>query len=249
MASTEFKDHFSTHAAAYAAHRPSYPPSLIDYLADLAGDHRLAVDCACGNGQLSVLLAARFRRVIGTDASADQIRHAAPYPRVKYRTAPAEHTGLPAGIASLITVAQAAHWLDLPLFYAEALRIAQPHAPVALITYGVIETDDDVGRIVRRFYDDTLETFGPPERRHVATAYRDLPFPFDEVEAPMFRIEATWPLTRLIDYIETWSVVRKIEGRVGRGPIDKLRRELQDAWAARDERPVHWPLSMRVGFV
>jgi hypothetical protein len=32
-ASLSFKDHFSTHSAAYAAFRPTYPESLVDYLA------------------------------------------------------------------------------------------------------------------------------------------------------------------------------------------------------------------------
>src|SRR5688572_18317753 len=68
-----FKDHFSAHAAQYAAHRPTYPPALVDALADLAGGTRLALDCGCGTGQLSVPLAARFDRVIAIDGSAAQI--------------------------------------------------------------------------------------------------------------------------------------------------------------------------------
>ncbi len=67
---THFKDHFSSRAADYAAYRPSYPPELVDYLADLCPATTLALDCGCGTGQLAVLLARRFEQVIATDASA-----------------------------------------------------------------------------------------------------------------------------------------------------------------------------------
>ena len=49
--SGEFKDHFSGHAADYAAFRPVYPPEMFDWLATLPPARRLAWDCATGNGQ------------------------------------------------------------------------------------------------------------------------------------------------------------------------------------------------------
>src|SRR5690606_34074924 len=90
-----FPDHFSGHADEYAAHRPAYPPALVDYLAGRAPGRRLAWEAGCGSGQLSVPLAGRFQRVIATDASAEQLARAAPHPRVEYRRARAEASGLP----------------------------------------------------------------------------------------------------------------------------------------------------------
>src|SRR3954464_14207364 len=92
---TAFKDHFSSRAADYAAYRPTYPPELVDYLASVCPTSNLALDCGCGTGQLAVLLADRFKRVIATDASAQQIENAEPRERVTYRVAPAERSGLP----------------------------------------------------------------------------------------------------------------------------------------------------------
>ena len=85
-----FEDHFSGHASAYARNRPSYPAALFGQLAELAPGRDLAWDCATGNGQAAIALAAHFDRVIGTDASAQQIEHAPPAERVTYRVAPAE---------------------------------------------------------------------------------------------------------------------------------------------------------------
>ncbi len=75
-----FTDHFSTVAARYAAFRPHYPPALVDALADLTtGD--VVWDIGCGSGQLTVHLATRFARVIGTDPAAAQIAAAPTHDR------------------------------------------------------------------------------------------------------------------------------------------------------------------------
>ena len=245
-----FKDHFSTHAAGYAASRPGYPQALVDYLADLAPANLLALDCACGSGQLTILLADRFHRVIGTDASSSQIGHARAHHKVEYRVAPAEISGLAPKSANLVTVAQAAHWLDLEPFYAEVRRIACPGAPLALISYGILEIDGDLGAILRDFYYETLEDYGPPERRHVANGYRSLSFPFDEIEAPAFSIHVTWSFAQLMDFIETKSVVRQMEKRCDRARLDRLRADLEAAWKVPHQlRACRWPISMRLGIL
>ena len=84
---TAFKDHFSGHAADYANFRPNYPPELFDYLASISPGRELAWDCATGNGQAAVGLAAHFDEIIATDASAQQIENARPHLRISYRVA------------------------------------------------------------------------------------------------------------------------------------------------------------------
>ena len=78
MMPASFKDHFSAHASAYTRYRPGYPEALFVYLASLSPVRDLAWDCATGNGQTAHGLAPHFAR---TDASDDQIAHAAPHPR------------------------------------------------------------------------------------------------------------------------------------------------------------------------
>lgn len=121
-----FKDHFSSAAAGYAAHRPTYPAELASFLASIAPRHDVVWDAGCGSGQLSTLLVDRFTRVVATDASAAQIANATPHPRVEYRCASAEASGLPDGIADLAVVAQAVHWFDLDRYYAEVRRVTRP---------------------------------------------------------------------------------------------------------------------------
>ena len=101
--------HFSQIAAEYAAYRPHYPAALFDFLAERAPARTLAWDCGCGNGQATIDLAERFDRVIGTDPSASQIAQAPPHPRIEWRIAPGERSGIPNATCDLVTVAQALH--------------------------------------------------------------------------------------------------------------------------------------------
>lgn len=244
----EFKDHFSARASDYAQYRPGYPPELIGYLASLAPGKDLALDCGCGTGQLSVLLAEAFGQVVATDASIQQIANAEPHAAVEYRVAPAETSGLDDGSADLVTVAQAAHWFDLDAFYAEVRRVLKPKGVIALVTYGVIKANGEVGRVLDDFYYDVLGAFWPPERRHVESGYREFVFPFAEIAPPAFAMTANWSLAEVLGYVDTWSAVRNIEKVLGRAPYEQFASALTEAWGdPAQRRDIRWPLSLRIG--
>jgi len=248
--SGSFQDHFSDVAAAYAAYRPSYPPALVDFLARLAPARRLVWDAGCGSGQLSLLLAGHFERVVATDASPEQIARATAHPKVEYRCARAEASGLPERVADLVTAAQAAHWFDLPAYFAEVRRVARPGGIVALISYGVVTADADLDAVIRPFYREVLGAYWPPERRHVDEGYRSLPFPFEELDGPSLEIRLDWRLEQLVGYVGTWSAVWALERAQGQGSFATFRRELAKAWGpATTVRTVRWPLALRVGRV
>lgn len=207
-------------------------------------------DAGCGSGQLSTLLAARFPRVIATDPSAAQLAQARPHIGVEYRQASAEASGLDDGSVDLAVAAQAAHWFDLPRYYAEVRRVVRPGGLVALLAYGVVHVDRDLSAVVDRFYWQTLAGFWPQERRIVEEGYRSLPFPFTELETPRFTMTATWSLPELLGYVRTWSALQAIERERGGEPFAGFARALGRAWGdpARP-RPVHWDLALRLGRV
>ena len=240
--------HFAEGAAAYAAHRPTYPAELVDFLAGVAPRRDAAWDAGCGSGQLAVGLAERFARVYATDASAEQLAHAVPHPAVAYRAAAAEASGLPDGAVDLAVAAQAAHWFDLQAYYAEVRRVTRPGGIVALATYALMRVHADVDVVIDRFYSKVLGPYWSPERRHVDSGYRSLPFPFDEVRAPALEMRASWTLADALGYVETWSAVRALGRARGRPPIDAFRADLARAWGEPAlARPIRWTLSLRVG--
>ena len=244
-----FKDHFSDLAARYAACRPDYPPELFAYLARVSPSHRVAWDCATGSGQAALGIAEHFARVVATDASAAQLTHARPHPRVEYRVAPAEASGLEAASVDLITVAQALHWFDLDAFYAEAVRVLVPGGVLAVWTYGAVLLDDPaLDAAVQRFAVETVGPYWPPERRLVDEGYRTIAFPFRELAPPALTLEQRWTLAELAGYLRTWSATARYVAAHGRDPVAALEQELRTGWHDPQlPRAVRWPLALRVG--
>lgn len=249
MTQPSFSDHFSSVAGNYADFRPTYPPALFSWLATLTPAHELAWDCAAGSGQASVDLAVHFDRVAATDASAKQIAAAQPHPKVEYRVAPAEESGLADASVDLLTVAQALHWFDLERFYAEARRVLNPAGVVAVWTYGVLLlADPRINECVQIFYRDTVGPYWPPERRHVENGYRELPFPFPEIAAPPLQMETSWDLAQLLGYFRSWSASGRYHAAHGSDPVAALAQELAPLWGDPEQRrTIAWPLSLRVG--
>lgn len=243
-----FVDRFAPIAADYAAYRPTYPSALFAWLAAAAPRRLCAWDCATGSGQAARELAAHFERVIATDASAGQLAQALHHPRVDYRVAPAESSGLAAASVDLITVAQALHWFDIERFFAESGRVLGPHGVLAVWTYGPLQVAGPADAIVQRYYHDIVGPYWPAERRLVDSGYASVALPYPELAGPAFELIAAWPLTSLLGYFGTWSSTRAYQVAHGIDPRTLVADELARAWGEpHRSREVRWPLTVRVG--
>ncbi|XBI97393.1 hypothetical protein VPH35_017770 [Triticum aestivum] len=154
---------FSEQAAVYAAAQPVYPKDLFAKLAALTDGHRFAWDVGTGNGQAAIGVAEHYDKVVATDPSADQLRHAVPHPKVRYLhtadTMPEEELAVP--------------WFDLPAFYAVANRVLRkPEGVIAVwgYNYHVIPVED----MLSRFFRSTLP-YRDPRSWYLIEGYRNLP--------------------------------------------------------------------------
>lgn len=244
-----FHDHFSSVANRYAEFRPRYPAALFDWLAALVPRNSLVWDCAAGNGLASADLAERFARVIATDASAEQIASAKAHPKIEFRVAPAEESGLQDESAGLITVAQALHWFDLDRFYVEARRVLKPGGVLAVWAYGINQTDHAaINEVINDFYENVVGPYWPPERKLVEEGYRTIEFPFAEITPPDFHMEAQWTLNELLGYFGTWSATNRFIKATGRSPLGPLAERLALVWTAPESpQRIVWPLALRIG--
>jgi len=243
-----FKDHFSGHADAYAKYRPDYPTELFDYLASLTPHRNVALDCATGSGQAAVGLAEHFELVVACDGSVSQLQSARQHPHVAYIGNLAEQPALRDGTVDLVVAAQAAHWFDHDRFYPEVKRVLKRDGALALWTYGLAYVEPQIDAIVRHFYGDVVGSYWPPERRWVERAYRDLPFPFQQIDTPQFQLQLQWDLDSLSGYLGTWSAVQRYRRSTGQDPLPALRAEMARCWGSPVEmKTVTWPLHLKVG--
>ncbi|HEY7371300.1 MAG TPA: class I SAM-dependent methyltransferase [Polyangia bacterium] len=245
MATPAFKDLFSLQAADYARFRPVYPLELYAWLASKAPARRLAVDVGTGNGQAAVALAAHFERVIGVEPSDGQLANATPAARVEYRRGAAEATGLDAGSADLLTVAQAIHWFKHPAFFAEVRRVVRPQGLLAFWCYGLTTISPEVDAAVHHYYEDLLGPYWEPERKLVEQGYRTIAVPFNPIAAPAFAMQLSWSFEHLLGYLGTWSPRKPYLAAHGQDALELAFPRLREAWGAHGDRPVHWPLSVR----
>lgn len=242
-----FSDHFSGHAGDYARYRPTYPSSLFSAVSSLPRRRGRCWDAGTGNGQAATGLAEFFEEVVGTDASAEQIAHAAPHPRVTYRVAPAERSGLADRWADLVTVGQAVHWFGLRSFYEEVRRVGAGGSVLAVWAYDLFDLAGEAGAVFRRFH-QKVEPHWPPERALVARRYSDLFFPFEEIPVPPVTMTAEWDLERTLGYLSTWSAVKAFQKATGEDPVKTLAPELASAWGDGDSpKTISWPLVLRAG--
>lgn len=250
MTNPGFKDHFSASAASYATFRPRYPAELFDFVASLPERRDRVWDCATGNGQAALPLAERFDRVFATDASAEQIAHASPHPRVSYSVARADESGLDDTSIDLVTVAQALHWLPLDQFFAEVRRVVVSRGVLAVWCYTRPVLDGELDAIVLRYYAETCGAYWPSDRKLVDEGYRGIAIPIDEVAAPTLNIESHLSLAEFGGYVRTWSATNALARAIGRDPVVELEDELRSVWGTHGERRlVRWPIHMRAGRV
>ncbi len=241
-------DHFSRQAPDYARYRPNYPEALFSWLADRSPGHALAWDVGCGNGQAAVPLAGHFDQVVASDLSAAQIAQARAHPRVAYRVAPCDTSGLADAGCDLVTVAQAIHWFDFDKFYTEARRVLKPGGLLAAWTYTLLRGDARIDAAIEGFYADRLTPWWPPQRRWVEQGYAGMPFPFAVLSAPTFEIRRQWMLADLVNYVATWSAVQRCIAATGKDPTDDLHARLRPLWGAPDERrEIVWPIALLAG--
>ena len=260
MKPTKFKDLFSSNSKEYASSRPTYPRSLFEFLVGLVQYRNLAWDCATGNGQAALFLSEYFKLVIASDASKKQIENAQARNNIRYEVFPAEKTSLDDNSVDLITIAQALHWFDLDEFYKEAKRVLRKGEDnrrgctgagiIATWAYGLHSISPEIDNITHLLYEDILGSYWPKERKIVENKYQDIPFPFHNIDTPVFQIELDWTLSELVRYLYTWSSVQKFSAENNSDPIEKVYGDLAAAWGEKNvgrKKRVIWPIYMRVG--
>jgi SAM-dependent methyltransferase len=241
---------FATEAVEYAHLRPTYPEELFAFLASVVSRRDVAWDCATGNGQAATHLAEYFGRVVATDESGEMIAQAPQDPRIVYRVAEAEDSGLEGGSVDLVTVASAIHWFDLERFYAEVRRVVKPGGTVAAWTYYTPEFGNDIDAIIHRLVQDVLGPYWDERLHYVVHEFHDLPFPFERLEAPSFQTDMKWDMQDLLAYFETWSSSVKYREANYASPTKLIEDDLARAWGdPQQRRDLYFPLYMRLGRV
>jgi len=237
---------FSGVSEEYAASRPLYPPALFEWLASCSDRRETAWDVATGNGQAALGLAPHFTRVIATDLSSNQLRHAKPHPRIEYRVAAAEESGLAADSVDLVVAAAAIHWFDLDRFYGEVDRVVRRGGVLAAWTYHVAHVGPPLDRVLWPFYRDVVARYFAPGARMVDERYEGLTLSGTPLPAPPLRVSVRWSADDVLRFVRTWSGVQSCMKATKTDPVARIATAVRDAFGGGDSvLDLSWPLYVR----
>jgi ubiquinone/menaquinone biosynthesis C-methylase UbiE len=239
------KDNFSIQARTYAQFRPTYPKEVFEYLDSIVNNKNIAWDCATGNGQMARELAKSFEKVYATDISQKQLDNAFYAKNIEYSIAKAEETTFAENTFDLITVAQSIHWFDFEKFYAEVNRIAKSGAILFVIGYSMPCFEGKIDEILQDFYWNITGPYWDAERKHLDNKLESIPFPFEQIECPVFKNEYRWKLEMIEGYLNSWSSIQHYIKKNGENPVGLVIEKLREFW--KGEERVEFPLFTKVG--
>lgn len=244
-----YLEHFAKNSSEYKLFRPDYPEELFTYLESIVPAKELAWDCGTGNGQAAFALAKRFKQVVASDISQEQLDLAPVVENISYHCWPAEQTTLKDNSVDLITAAQALHWFDLGRFYQEVNRVGKDGAVIAAWCYSLGSISSTIDPILHKLYVNILgDKYWPKERKYVEEEYCTISFPFTRVSPPAFLIHKNLNYLQLLGYLSTWSAVKEYESLKNKNPIDKIDSQLQAAWGDLEQpKMMVWPIHLIVG--
>ena len=232
-------------AGDYDRFRIGYPPSLFDDLLTLAevGGRGRALDLACGTGQISFALQARFDEVWAVDQEPDMVAcvrakaAAASVSNVVAVAAAAEELVAPEGAFELVAIGNAFHRLPRRAVAARALRWLAPDRCLALLWGGSPwrgaapwqrAMDDTMARWSAMVRDRTRV---PPTYERVRSARPDLAIleeaGFTLLGTLRASLDHAWTCEELIGFVYSTSVLSRLVLGDLAGPFeDDLARSL-----------------------
>ena len=237
---------FSGVSEEYAASRPLYPPELFEWLASSVRCREMAWDTATGNGQAAIGLASHFTHVVATDVSPAQVQHARHHPRIEYRVASAEESGLAANSVDLVVAAAAIHWFDLDRFYREVDRVIHRGGVLVAWTYHVAHVGPPLDRILWPFYRDVVGRYFAAGARMVDSHYDGITLPGKPLQTPAFRTTVRWSAEEVLRFVRTWSGVQSYMAATKQDPVEQIAQAVRDVFGSDDSvQEVSWPLYIR----
>ncbi|KAI8979434.1 S-adenosyl-L-methionine-dependent methyltransferase [Mycotypha africana] len=256
---------------AYSKFRPTYSYEIYSLIYEThnanQGEYNLAIDVGCGTGQVTTILAEKFKQVHGIDTLEEQINNAIRRSNITYKVGPAENLSQFAdNSVDLITVGTAFHWFDHEKFLQEAKRVLKKDGKGTLAIFGYyyprIKNEPEADNLLKGFTKDVYDPVANENIRYIKNMYRDIKYPFKNqvwyitpTSEDVTRIsrptrgplmEASMTMENFKHYMKTSSAYSNYieENKDKDDPADKLVRDLMETMNITDYNHViqlEWP--------
>ena len=240
---------FSKQSDHYAAYRFDYPAELYEFIRAHSPGTQQVWDCATGNGQAAINLATTFEHVTATDVNAEQIKRAPRVANISFQVLAAEDARFAPRQFDAVCVAQAIHWIDTPLFYAQVDQCLVSQGLLLIIGYAFNEPlTPALDQVINDFQFGLLKDFWPVQTEVLFAGLKELPFPYPRLPTPELYIQRRWNLQDYVNYTKTWSATQLYIDQHGSDPCLELAERLAAAWPEdREYLDFQWPLFVLAG--
>ncbi|CAJ0829657.1 9384_t:CDS:2 [Entrophospora sp. SA101] len=200
----------------------AYNAYLYNYHKSHNGSFDAALDVATGTGQVTQVLADSFKKVYGVDSSAIMLENAVKKSNITYSISIAENLNQFDDYSiDLLTVAEAAHWFDLPKFLEGSYRVLK------LPSYNLFDNYPTASELLIDHYIDLMGDYKEKEGRLILeNLYRGFEIPerlFKNVkfeiydgtkESEQYRLmEADWTVSQFEKYLKTSSCYKTFSSK------------------------------------
>ena len=223
--------------------RPGYPDALFEWLAGRRRDTISPGTARPGTVRRPAASRGTTRawwRPTRAPASSSTPSHTR---SIEYRAAAAERSGLPDALRRCGHGRAGTALAAAPAVLRRgAARAGARRARCGLGLQPASVASPPLDRELRRFHDEIVGPYWPPERKMVDDHYRGVPFPFAEIAVPPFALEQ--PMTRhgFEGYLRTWSATHRYRAARADDPLDQISPALT-ARVARSRRGASRPLA------
>lgn len=212
-------------------------------------------------------MAEKYKNVIATDTSPKQLEFAPALPNVRYECTPpkmsiaeVEQRIAPNSSVDLVTIAQAMHWFDLPIFYKQVKCVLKkPNGVIAAWCYKLPEINQQIDTVLNKFVSVDADPYLDPQVKLIFQKYETIEFPFEPVDglhhtgAVEFKSTMKMDLDRYLTYIRSWSAYQTAQRKGVELLSDEVMKDFTRAWnedgVHGDEKTVTFPIYLRIGKV
>src|SRR5688572_16852913 len=102
---------------------------------------------------------------------------------------------------------------------------------------------------IHNFYSHVVGQYWDSARHHVENGYRDISFPFGNIQTPAFYIDQRWTLKHLCGYLESWSATQRYILDKKENPVHAVAPVLREFWGNEETLPIRFPVFLKLGRV
>ncbi len=120
---------------------------------------------------------------------------------------------------------------DFDAFWSEVQRILKPNGVFSAWGYTWPSISPEIDKIFNEYVLKVIEPYWAPQNRLLWNHYKEVEFPFEQLNTPSFKMQVEWNLTQFFNFINTFSATRRCIDDNGSGFLEEAYSKFKGDWS------------------